>query len=129
MKKQPKIVHVEIGPEGKPVRIFNSKAWLDCENTVLMDRSLAVRSIREQVFERSIVLDPEEHNECEKCGRTIDWSTFEMNEKIPKGSSKRGEVSLENCEASCRACHQGGPDSAHGNRRFQSAKIKSEETK
>jgi hypothetical protein len=25
----------------------------------------------------------------------------------------------------CHACHQGDADSAHGNRRFQSAKIKS----
>ena len=92
-----------------------------------MDRALAVRSIREQVFERCIVWEPpeEEHNECEKCGRWITWEDFEMNEKIPKGSSKRGEVSTENCEALCHACHQGDKDSAHGNRRFQSAKIKS----
>jgi hypothetical protein len=34
-------------------------------------------------------------------------------------------VSVENCEALCHACHQGDADSAHGNRRFQSAKIKS----
>ena len=122
MSKQ---VHVEIGPEGKPIRIFNTKAWLDCENTTLMDRASAVRSIREQVFERSIVADPEEHNECEYCGRTITWGDFEMHEEIPKGSSKRGEVSTENSKAICHGCHTGGPDSAHGNRRFQSAKIKS----
>jgi 5-methylcytosine-specific restriction endonuclease McrA len=128
MRKQPKIVHVEIGPEGKPIRIFNSKAWLDCENTVLMDRALAVRSIREQVFERSIVLDPEEHNECEQCGRTITWSDFELNEIRPKGKGggkSGGEVSLENCEALCNSCHQTGPDAAHKDRRWQTAKIKS----
>ena len=120
-----KQIHVELGPEGKPIRIFNNKDWLNCEHTVLMDRALAVRSIREQVFERSIVWEPpeDEHNECERCGRTIDWSSFEMHEEIPKG--KRGEVSLENCKALCHQCHTGRPDSAHGNRRWQTAKIKS----
>ena len=124
-KKESKIVHVELGEDGRPIRIFRTKAWLDCPNTILTDRALAVRLIREQVFDRSIVFDPpeEEHNECERCGRTITWDSFEMNEKILKG--KRGEVSLENCEALCHACHTGDADSAHGNRRWQSAKIKS----
>jgi 5-methylcytosine-specific restriction endonuclease McrA len=50
---------------------------------------------------------------------------MEMNEK--KIKSLGGEVSLENCEALCRSCHQTGPDAFHANRRWQTAKIKSEE--
>ena len=120
-----KQVHVELGESGLPIRIFRTKAWLDCSHTTLMDRALAVRLIRNQVFDRSLIVDSpmEEHYECERCGRTIAWDSFEMNERVPKG--KLGEVSLENCEALCHACHTGDADSAHGNRRWQSAKIKS----
>lgn len=90
-----------------------------------MDKAHAVGAIRAQVFDRATgdSLAGEELSECEICGRIIRWDTFEMNERIPKGSG--GEVSLENCEALCYACHQGRPDSAHGDRRWQTAKIKS----
>ena len=119
MSKQ---VRVEIGPNGLPCRIFRDASWKTCDSVQIMDRAKAVGAIRAQVYDRSQA--PEgEHHECERCVRIIRWETFEMHETIPKG--KHGEVSLDNCEALCHACHQGGPDSAHGNRRWHTSKIKS----
>lgn len=122
-----KLVRVEI-VDDLPARIFRNKEWKTCPNPVhLMDRSSAVKSIREQVYERSRGL---QGPGCERCGRRITWESFEMNEKRPRGAGggkTKGEVSLENCEALCHQCHQGSPDSAHGNRRWQTAKLKSDE--
>jgi 5-methylcytosine-specific restriction endonuclease McrA len=117
-----KQVRVQIGPNGLPTRIFGDKSWRDFppDDVRIMDRAHAVGAIRAQVWDRSE--NEEGWHECERCSRLIAWDSFEMNEKIPKGSG--GEVSLENCEALCHACHQGGPDSAHGNRRWHTAKIK-----
>jgi 5-methylcytosine-specific restriction endonuclease McrA len=120
-KLKNKWVRVLIGGGGRPVRIFRDRQWRDFPSgqVVEMTKAEAVKSIREQVFERS-------RNpltglyECEKCGRIITWDTGEMNERIPKGSG--GEVSIANCEALCHGCHQVGPDSAHGDRRWQTAK-------
>ena len=122
-----KWVRVLIGPEGRPVRIFRNKDWLDfpAGQVVEMTKAEAVGSIREQVFERA-------RNpltglfECEKCGRIITWKSGQMNEIVPKGSSKGGEVSLENCEALCGDCHQTGPDARHADRRWQTAKLSHE---
>jgi 5-methylcytosine-specific restriction endonuclease McrA len=119
-----KTVRVEIGPEGNVLRIFRNKEWKDLptESVRLMDRSEAVKAVRVQVFDRAFNEDTEQI-ECERCGRKINWSTGEMNEVVPKGSG--GEVSLANCEALCNRCHTGSPDSAHGNRRWQTAKLSS----
>ena len=118
-----KQVRVEIGPNGLPCRIFRDTSWKTCDSVQIMDRAKAVGAIRAQVYDRSQA--PEgEHHECERCGRYITWDWFEMHETVPKGSG--GEVSLENCEALCHGCHQGNTDSAHGNRRWQTSKIKSD---
>ena len=121
-----KQVRVEIGPNGLPCRIFRDASWKTCDSVQIMDRAKAVGAIRAQVYERATGDSPAggELSECERCGRIIRWETFEMHETIPKG--KHGEVSLSNCEALCHACHQGGPDSAHGNRRWHTSKIKSD---
>lgn len=119
-----KLVHVLQGPNGRAEKIFNDKSWRNYPEgkTYLTTKAEAVADIREQVFERT--KNPVNGQfECEKCGRTITWESGEMNEKIPKGSRRRGEVSLENCEALCWDCHQGSPDSAHGNRRWQTARL------
>ena len=123
-----KFVHVQIGATGLPIRIFKDKSWRDlpAEEVATMARADAVGGIRKQVFRRC--WNPKTSDfECEKCGTMITWTSGEMNEKIPKGSAARGEVSLENCEALCHRCHQVGPDSAHGNRRWQTAKLSPEE--
>ena len=119
-----KQVRVEIGPNGLPCRIFRDASWKTCDCVQIMDRAKAVGAIRAQVYDRATGDSPAggELAECERCGRIIRWETFEMHETIPKG--KHGEVSLSNCEALCHACHQGGPDSAHGNRRWHTSKIK-----
>jgi 5-methylcytosine-specific restriction endonuclease McrA len=124
-----KHVRVLIGDNGLPVRIFRDKQWLEFAPSLvpLMDRAHAVAIIRELVYERSHVDLPEagyDVHECERCGRQITWETFEMHETVPKG--KGGEVSVENCEALCHNCHTGSPDSAHGNRRWQTAKLSPE---
>ena len=125
MSKQ---VHVQIGLNGLPIRIFRDKSWRDLpeDQVQIMDKAHAVYAIRAQVFDRADAsgLEGEGHtSECERCGRTIQWENFEMHETIPKGSG--GEVSVENCEALCHNCHTGNPDSAHGSRRWHTAKIKS----
>jgi len=124
-----KLAHVELGPAGNIIRIFRDKSWLTCLNPVrITDRSEAVGEIRRQVFKRCY--NPETQNyECQRCGRFISGTSGEMNEKRPKGAGggkTGGEVSLDNCEALCRPCHQGTPDSAHGNRRWQTAKLSPE---
>lgn len=119
-----KTVHVELDDKGLPVRIFRNKDWRNYpdDQIVVLTKADAVGMIRQRVFERA--RHKLDHAECEKCGRTITWDTMEMNERIPKGSG--GEVSLVNCEALCHDCHQGHADSAHGNRRWQTSRIKSE---
>lgn len=120
-----KLVRVEIGSNGLPCRIFRDKSWKTCNSVQIMDRGKAVGAIRTQVWDRSET--PDGWHECERCGRLIGWDTFEMNEKRPKGAGggkTGGEVSLQNSEALCHQCHQGNPDSAHGNRRWQTSKIK-----
>jgi 5-methylcytosine-specific restriction endonuclease McrA len=124
--KKSKMVHVSLGEDGRATHIFKGKNWLNCNGEMLLiDRGKAVGQIRQQVFERCSVEGSSDWHECERCGRTITWETMEMHETLPKGSG--GEVSLENCEALCHQCHQGAEDSAHGNRRWHSAKISSEE--
>jgi 5-methylcytosine-specific restriction endonuclease McrA len=126
-----KLVRVELGDNGLPIRIFRTKDWrlLPAEKVQVMDRGAAVGLIRKQVFERARVEGPRSFGdwfECERCGRRISLGTGEMNEKRPKGKAggkTGGEVSLENCEALCHQCHTGSPDSAHGNRRWQTAKL------
>ena len=125
-----KVVRVEIANTGLPVRIFRDKSWKTCPNLVmLMDRAMAVAGIRGQVFDRAYN-DELRIYECARCGRTITPETGEMNEIRPKGKNggqTGGEVSLDNCEALCHQCHQGHEDSAHGNRKWHTSKIKSEE--
>jgi len=122
-----KLVKVELGPEGNVIRIFRKdKAWLSCPEDRLgvLPRAMAVKQIREQVYRRAHRFNgglPSAF--CERCGRSISWTTMEMHETVPKG--KGGEVSLENCEALCHQCHTGSSDSAHGNRRWQSSKLNS----
>jgi 5-methylcytosine-specific restriction endonuclease McrA len=125
-----KLVHVEIGDSGLPIRIFRDKSWrlLPEDRVGLMTKEEAVGSIRDQVYERASRDSPAGGGiaECENCGRRITWKTFEMNERRPKGAGggkTGGEVSLENCEALCHDCHQGSPDSAHGDRRWHTSKL------
>src|ERR1017187_4259079 len=116
-----KRVLVEVDRNGV-IRIFktvraaaSSPAW-EQNRVARMDRGIAVGQIRRRVFER-------DEEQCVRCGEPQLWDSFEMNEKIFKG--KGGEVSLDNCEILCHNCHQGGPLSVHGNRRWQSAKLTS----
>jgi 5-methylcytosine-specific restriction endonuclease McrA len=121
-----KIVRVEIGETGLPIRIFRTKEWrnLPEDKVQKMDRGKAVSLIRIQVFDRAYNLELEIY-ECERCGRTITEETGQMHETIFKG--KGGEVSLENCEALCRLCHQTGPDAAHKGRRWQTSKVQKDQ--
>lgn len=120
-----KLVRVEIDETGLPCRIFRDKQWrlLPDDKTSVMTKAEAVGMIRLRVYHRA------RHEltdaQCDRCGRYITWDGFEMNEK--KLKSLGGEVSLENCEALCRPCHQTGPDAYHSNRRWQTSKIKSDE--
>lgn len=130
-----KLVRVEIGNHGLPIRIFRKdKKWLsvDLEKVIWISKSDAVGLIRLQVFQRAGGSISEGQTvtpaECEECGRLILWErerkqSMEMHEKVFKG--RGGEVSLENCLGLCRDCHTGSPTSKHGDRRWQSAKLRS----
>ena len=118
-----KIVKALRGENGRICRIFrNDKAWLSfsAEQICTTTKAEAVLDLREQVFELS--KNPLTGlAECCKCGRSITWESMEMHEIVFRG--RGGEQSLENCEALCRECHTGSQDSAHGNRRWQTAKL------
>ncbi len=105
---------VETTEAGNVVRIFRTikeavKAGIAGSPLASMPRAEAVGLIREFVRFRA-------GNACERCGVMLTKDTGEMHERLPKG--KGGEVSLENCSWLCHACHQGAPDSAHGDRRW-----------
>lgn len=113
------IVRVELGDFGNIIRIFRKdKRWLQVaeDRLALVPKIDAVREIRMQIFKRSC-------GKCEfDCGNNISWDSMELHEKIPRG--KHGEISLQNSVALCHNCHTGSPDSAHGDRRWQTSKIK-----
>lgn len=113
MKATKRKVLVETTVAGNPVRIFLSgkaaaRAAAEGRHVATMPRAEAVGLIRETL--RYLAGDV-----CERCGAILTKETGEMHETKPKG--KGGEVSLMNCEWLCHDCHQGRPDSAHGDRR------------
>jgi 5-methylcytosine-specific restriction endonuclease McrA len=116
-------VYVEIDPKTLlPIRIFrHTKRALasDPEYVQQMERKLAVSYIRQQVVFRArsgkLLL-------CDFCGNVVTEQIGEMHEVLPRG--KGGEVSLDNCKFICNGCHTGANDSEHGDRKFQSSKIK-----
>jgi 5-methylcytosine-specific restriction endonuclease McrA len=115
MRNHKEFVTVELGPNGLPCRIFQSRklACLDPRLDIAeMRRGAAVRIIRQQVAERAA-------GRCEKCGEPL-GGPGEMHEKNPRGMTGhvRGEYSLENSILVCRRCHKG----AHANRRPQWSK-------
>lgn len=123
-----KKVRVLVGENNLPARIFRKdKEWLKFEphEWIWMGKADAVGLIRLQVFERTggRVFEGETlvKGKCEECDRYITWDSMEQHERIFKG--KGGEVSLENCIALCHNCHTGSPTSAHGDRRWQTAKL------
>lgn len=112
-----KLVRVELGEDGTPVRIFRrDKRWLEVpfERIAWRQKAEAVGIIRRKVFDRS-------KSRCEQCERFVTWESFEMHERIFK--SRGGEVSMDNSIALCKSCHQTGPNAAHKDRRWQTAKV------
>lgn len=104
---------VEVDPSTElPIRIFklpNMAFALPPERVREWPKRDAIEAIRRQVFAR-------EKFRCRHCDKRLTWDIGEMNEIVPKG--KGGEVSLDNCELLCHGCHQGRPDSVHGDRRW-----------
>lgn len=109
-------VWVELSEAGQVVRIFRTHkaAVMSQAHITQITRSTAVHEIRKQVRKRA-------NGSCERCGTIVSSAVGEMHETLPKG--KGGEVSLENCEWLCHGCHQGRPDSAHGNRRTRFGEV------
>lgn len=123
MTKQ-KFVLVEINSHGDPVRIFRTvkeAMKLPVELVQKWPRGLAIRSIRETIYVRS--KDVLGNGRCEFCGQFVTRDSGEMHEKIPRG--RGGEISLENSVFICKPCHR-GQNGAHGNRRWQTAKLPDE---
>jgi 5-methylcytosine-specific restriction endonuclease McrA len=118
-------VYVELAGD-QIIRIFrvNSDAYRlsveHPERVGYVARKVAVEEIRKAVFKRATDDDGITH--CEDCGKRIDWFIGHMHERIAKG--KGGSVSIENSVALCSRCHL---EVEHGDRRFQSSKIKEKE--
>jgi hypothetical protein len=118
------LVYVEVIPEtGQIIRIIklSHEAYrLEPERVQQVAKKVAVEEIRRAVFKRATDDDGIVH--CEDCGKRIDWYTGHMHERLAKG--KGGEVSVENSVAICPYCHL---QVEHGDRRFQSSKIRGEQ--
>ena len=118
-----RLVYVEIDPEtGLPIRIlkhFSEGFKLDPSLVSQVARKCAVECIRSAVIKRAT---RGKLIHCELCGNIITEFTGEMHEVIPKGMG--GEVSVDNSHFICNRCHTKDADSEHGDRRFQSSKIK-----
>ena len=115
------MAHIEIR-DGKPHRIFRSgKAWAVAFAhgvfVSVMARVDAVRQIRWQLYQKC-------GGHCTWCGEATSWEGCQMHEVVPRGDG--GEISLENSIILCYDCHQGRADSAHGNRKLQFGKSKSD---
>ncbi len=89
--------------DGEPVanRIFrNRKAALiafTSRAVFQMDRTVAVKSIRHQLWLRS-------HGVCDLCGSPINEQTCHMHEQKHRG--RGGEISLDNSVMICVKCHK-----------------------
>jgi hypothetical protein len=114
-------VYVALGPHGNIERIFrnNHDAYNHPGTTALVHKGSAITAIRDQIVERCC-------NRCELCGIFINSQIGEMHEKHPRGelrNGKYGEYSLDNSIFICRSCHTTGPNAAHSDRRWHSAKL------
>lgn len=113
------LVFVEVDSSGAVLRILKTTreaVALPADRVREMERADAVKDIRLFVYERC---GGTLHGECEWCGAPVTFDTGHMHEKHFKG--RGGEVSKENCVFICPGCHIGRPDSAHGDRRWQTA--------
>lgn len=129
-----KTVLAEVDERGDPIRIFKpqKKAYqFPVESVNEFPKAFAVGIIRSKVFARA-GCTPHVDGGCEWCGASISWekgrwNSGELHEVIPKGKmvfqGEQGEVSVENSVAICRSCHTSGPNAAHSNRRWHSAKL------
>lgn len=115
MNSEHEPVRVEVDETGGIVRIF--KTTHDAVEFAFDSPALvkttqyrdAVEEVRRRVFERA-------NSRCEWCGVVLTWRTGQMHEMLPR--SRGGEISLANSVFICYGCHQGRPESAHGDRRW-----------
>lgn len=133
MKKE-KLILAEVDEHGDPIRIFKyrKKAYLYPVKSVNeFMYAFAVEAIRRKVFARAGCTRVKP-GECEWCGAEIIWekgypNSGHMHEKIARGKmvfqGEDGEYSVDNSVAICSNCHI-GPNGAHSNRTWHSAKIK-----
>jgi 5-methylcytosine-specific restriction endonuclease McrA len=100
-------VWVEWGPLGV-IRIFKFRkeaiaVELAGGQVAEWPKGEAVKNLREQIFVRC-------NNSCELCGRWLDRTTGEMDEKHARGKLANdgtyGEYSLENSRFLCKPCHR-----------------------
>jgi HNH endonuclease len=115
------LVRAQVDEQGKVIRVFRTTregilyGVKFPEFVKTLPLAEAVGEIRRQVFERA-------EGACEWCGAKLTWETGEMHERLPKG--KGGEQSIYNGVALCASCHRAPKESsAHGNRRWQTAKV------
>ena len=101
-------VFVILDPDtGKPTRILRRADFkMSGPAPIEWPRTDAVRSIRQQVYERD--------KECQRCGKPLTWATGHLDEKVSRGEG--GEISLDNCWMLCARCHILSPTSEHSNR-------------
>lgn len=122
---------VHLNERGDPIRIIKTAKLarlLPVEEVAEWPRADAIRSIRWQIYQRS--KNEEGQSECEWCGRYLTQETGHMHETIFRSqrdsNGNKGEVSLANSVFICSDCHL-GPNGAHKERRWHSAKIAKEQ--
>lgn len=112
-----KTVWVELGLDGRAIRIFrNKKSAYSAYETpgpsiAKLDRSQAVREIRRQIYDR-------QQGRCLYCPTLLSWAGMHLHEKQHRGQG--GEISLANSAGLCYNCHINGE---HGDRKPNFQKV------
>ena len=110
----PHMVWVEIGDDGRAVRLFkNLKATAGVTRVLYMLRASAVEDIRRQVWER-------DNKRCTHCGTMVGWHIMQLHERVWRG--RGGAMSVENGCTLCADCHQNSEVAGHGTRQIRWSK-------
>jgi hypothetical protein len=114
-------VWVQLGDDGLAVRIFShqKEMFFECPagREAEMERALATRQIRVQIWDR-------QNGTCIRCPTILTWENGHLHERVFR--SQGGNISLDNSEMLCFACHE-GEFGAHKNRQLKFTKRTGEE--
>jgi len=105
-------VWVQLGENGLAARVFKNmkQCIFECAEgkDFQMEKAVAVKQIREQVWDR-------QEGKCIRCPNILTKLSFHLHEKLSRG--KGGNYSLANSEGLCYSCHLGNRG-VHPNRQL-----------